>query len=98
MGVTGPVDTWLPQFMEEVGRCSQVPLSRVGESQGMSWHQWQALQTFEGQWAGKVLVQLKDRTEVERVQGALQGKEVQIQDHSAAIGITSDFINLGLYH
>ena len=60
-------------------------------------NEWRAQETLHGTWSGQVVIQLASTEELLSLNSSLHGKGIDIQGHSAALGIDSKYIDLGVY-
>ena len=96
LGATHDVADWASQLMETLAAKSLVVLTRAKDDEKLGIREWRPLLDFEGKFAGKILVQCSDESELRRLHGTLHGKQVNIGEHSTALGVHSDFTQLRL--
>ncbi len=97
LGTVGPSHLWLPEFMNKVAGNIGIPLAQAGGPEGLSTHEWRAQETLHGTWSGQVVIQLASTEELLSLNSSLHGKGIDIQGQSAALGIDSKYIDLGVY-
>ena len=82
--------------METLAAKSLVALSRAKGDDTLAIREWRPISDFEGKFAGKILVQCSDESELRRLHSTLHGKQINIGEHTAAVSVHSDFARLGL--
>ena len=95
LGTCGPIDQWLPTFMQRVGTTNNLPLQASVTDSGLDVHRYRALTAYDGSWTGKILVQLANIQEVRQLHNTLHGLGIEIQQHTTGIFVESDHIDLG---
>ena len=80
--------------MERLAAESLVALTRATGDTGLGLRQWRPLFDTEGTWTETILVQCTDENELRRLHAAIQGKQVTVGGHSAAVGVHSNFVHL----
>ena len=91
---TGMLSQWLPEFMHTVGTTNNLPLQKATTESGLGIHTWRAVMGYDGQWTGKIVVQLASVEEIRRVHSSLHGQGIEIQQHSACINVDSQHVDL----
>ena len=94
LGTCGPLEQWLPAFMEQVAAANNIPLQRSTTEHGLDIHKWRPIMTYHGNWTGKVVIQLASQQEVGQLHASIHGKGVEVQKHLA--GITVDSLHIDL--
>ena len=92
--ICGPLEQWLPAFMQNVAIANNLPLQRSTTATGLDVHKWKAVMAYSGAWTGKVIVQLATQEELHRLHASLRGKGVEIQQHLAGISVDSLHVDL----
>ena len=90
---TGMLSQWLPEFMRTVGASNNLPLQMATTETGLGIHAWRAVMGYDGQWTGKILVQLAAVEEVNRLHASLHGQGIEIQQHLASINVDSSHVD-----
>ena len=94
LGTRGPLEQWLPIFMQKVATTNNLPLQASTTEHGLDIYKWKAVSNYEGAWSGKVLVQLANTDELHRMRRTLHGHSIEVQQHVAGIFVDSDHIDL----
>ena len=95
LGTCGPIDQWLPTFMQRVATTNNLPLQASTTDSGLDVHRYRALTAYDGSWTGKVIVQLANTQEVRQLHNTLHGLGIEIQQHTTGIFVESNHIDLG---
>ena len=53
LGTCGPIDQWLPTFMQRVGTTNNLPLQASTTDSGLDVHRYRAITTYDGSWTAK---------------------------------------------
>ena len=94
LGTCGPLEQWLPAFMQKVASINNIPLQKTAAESGLDVYKWREILAYDGSWTGKVLVQLATSDEVHKLHASLHGQSIEIQHHQAAISVDSDHLDL----
>ena len=94
LGTCGPLEQWLPAFMQKASSTNNLPLQKTTAESGLDVHKWKEILAYDGSWTGKVLVQLVTPEEVHKLHSSLHGQGIQIQHHLAGISVDSDHLDL----
>ena len=94
LGTCGPLEQWLPVFMDSVAVTNCLSLQRSTTENGLDVHRWRAIRAYDGSWTGKVVVQLANQQELRQLHASLHGMGIEIQQHLAGISVDSLHIDL----
>ena len=92
--VESDLDTWLGGLMAKISASSGVPLSPQLQQEGLEWDSWKAVQDFEGNWAGKVIIQCSKADDLYKLQAAVHSKGIVVEGHTTTISLASDYVDL----
>ena len=95
LATCGPIQQWLPAFMQKVATVNTLPLQETTTESGLDVHKWKPIVAYDGSWSGKVLVQLASAEQVRRLHTAIHGQGVEVQHHLAGITVDSTHLDLG---
>ena len=96
LGATHDIEDWSTKLFEKLAGSCLVVLSRAKDEKALGLREWRPILDYEGKWAGKLIVQCTDEAELRRLHTALHGKQVTVGEHSASVGVHSDFAKLDL--
>ena len=94
LGTCGPIDQWLPAFMQRVATVNNLPLQMCTSETGLDIHRWKAVMAYDNTWTGKIIVQLRDPQELQHVHNSLHGQGIQVQQHTTGILVESAHVDL----
>ena len=94
LGTCGPIDQWLPTFMQQVATTNNLSLQASTTDSGLDVHKYRALTAYDGSWTGKVIVQLANIQELRKMHKTLHGQGIEIQHHTAGISVESAHVDL----
>ena len=89
LGTCGPLEQWLPAFMQKVASINGLPLERSRAETGLDIHRWRAIMGYDGSWTGKVVIQLANLQELQNLHTLLHGQGIDIQHHLTSISVDS---------
>ena len=94
LGTCGPLDQWLPIFMQRVAAVNNLPLQRCTSESGLDIYKWKAVMAYDNTWTGKIIVQLRDPQELQHVYNSLHGQGIEVQHHVTGIMVESAHVDL----
>ena len=62
--------------------------------EGLDLGTWKAIHNFEGQWTERVLLQCSSAKELITIYKAIHNKGIDIQGHTTAVSMHSDYVDL----
>ena len=80
--------------MQKVANINRLPLKKSSAETGLDIYHWKPMMSYDGGWTGQIVVQLTTPLEVQQLHSAIHGKGIEIQSHTAAIYVDSDYIDL----
>ena len=92
--VEGQLETWLPALMHSLSIKSGVSLQFHTGTTGLPWNHWKAIMDYDGQWSGKVVVQLSTREGLHALHKTTTGTALEIHGHHAALRCSSEHMDL----
>ena len=96
--VESQLEVWLDGLMDTISHNSGVSLTQHLASEGLAMGSWQAVRDFEGNWAGRVIVQCTCAADLYKLQTAVHSKGITIEGHTTTISIGSDYVDLGSFY
>ena len=94
MKVDAGSHSWLPLMMAHIGQVTGITLQQHKGDTGLDLGTWKAIHNFEGTWTGRVLVQCNTAKELLTIYSTIQNKGLDIQGHTTAVNMHSDYIDL----
>ena len=68
LSTCGPLEQWLPAFMQKVATDNNLPLQSSTAESSLDTYKWRPIMAYDGGWTGKIVVQLTnyDRSIIHR--------------------------------
>ena len=95
LSTCGPLEQWLPAFMQKVATDNNLPLQSSTAESGLDTYKWRPIMAYDGSWTGKVVVQLTTPAEVHQLFHSIHGRGIEVQHHLAGITVESTYLDLG---